>query len=409
MDERSILARYENSLTYAPATVSMYTLQVRLFLRWCAATARDPLSVADVDILEHFAHRVDGGTSPRSLDSARSALKSFYGWLLSQGLVESSPVPNRAMPQPPNALPSTLTVAQLRSMWANAPSIEHQVLVGLLGIGGLAPEEAIAVDVPDCRVNEVSPEIRLEIQKRHGRSPVLPIGPDMREALVKCIGARTRGPLLRRADGSRLDRRTALRWVKSTGRRAGLEPPPSARDLASTLRALAVEHGFSYLGTVRAVGELNPSRSRRWWEHAQNDPEQHAATRLAHLVFNDPSTPAGAVEEACRSHFESHLPDAFSVMAAASALERHLRSVASARAIVPKTPLDKMALAPWADLLRGRGVLSAHEQSAIKAIAEHRSWAAHGWYERITPEIALRVMEDCRRLVAAVPHRADPT
>lgn len=36
------------------------------------------------------------------------------------------------------------------------------------------------------------------------------------------VGERHAGPILRRADGARLDRRTAHRWVRSIGRRAGL-------------------------------------------------------------------------------------------------------------------------------------------------------------------------------------------
>jgi integrase/recombinase XerD len=408
VDAPSLLARYENSLTYAPATISNYKLQVRLFLQWCEETDRDPLDLEDLDFFRYFEERLNSGLGPRSLDPVRSGLKSFYAWLVATGMLASNPVPARSVPQPPNALPATVSIDQLRSLWANAPSVEHKVLVGLVGICGLSPEETLTIDVPDCRVNGQAPAIRLEIQRRHGRSPLMPLSAEMRIAVADCINGRRRGPLLRRVDGQRLDRRTALRWVKATGRLSGLSPAPTARDLSFTLRALAIEHGFSYLSTVRAVGELNPTRSRRWWEHAPNDPERHAATRLANLVFNDPTTPSGAIEEAFRSHYESHLPDAFSVMAAASALERHLRQLAESRGVLPKTPADKMALAPWADLLRGRGVLTAHDQAAVKEVADHRSWAAHGWYERITPEIALRVLEDCRRLVSALPVHAAP-
>ena len=36
------------------------------------------------------------------------------------------------------------------------------------------------------------------------------------------VGERAEGPILRRASGERLDRRTAHRWVRSIGRQAGL-------------------------------------------------------------------------------------------------------------------------------------------------------------------------------------------
>jgi integrase/recombinase XerD len=37
-----------------------------------------------------------------------------------------------------------------------------------------------------------------------------------------CVGERHEGPIVRRKDGQRLDRRTAHRWVRSIGKRAGL-------------------------------------------------------------------------------------------------------------------------------------------------------------------------------------------
>ena len=46
--------------------------------------------------------------------------------------------------------------------------------------------------------------------------------PLLYEALDLVVGERHEGPILRRKDGQRLDRRTAHRWVRSIGKRAGL-------------------------------------------------------------------------------------------------------------------------------------------------------------------------------------------
>lgn len=404
-----MLERYRHSLTYAESTVELYSLQVRLFLDWCEVTSRDPLSAEELDFIRYYEFRMTNGLSRRSLDTTISALKSFYRWLHLTGSIASMPHLGRAAPQLPNALPGTLSIEQMRAMWASAANDQQRLLVGLVGIYGLTADEALAIDVPDCRIDQHEATIRVDVQRRKGRSASLPIEGELRDVLVRCVADRSRGPLFAKPDGQRVSRRAALSWVKAIGNRAGIDPPPTLRDLSFTLRALAIAHGFSYVGTVRAIGEMSPTRSRRWWEQAPVGREHHGGLRLSHLLFADPSTAAGAIEEAYRSHYESHLPDAFAVMAAASALERHLRELAAAHGVEPKTPIERMALMPWADLLRGRGLLTPHDQAAVRAIADHRSWAAHGWYEQITPELAKRVLDECRRLVAslALPPSSD--
>ena len=51
---------------------------------------------------------------------------------------------------------------------------------------------------------------------------VIPLVPRTARMIDLAAGERAEGPILRRASGERLDRRTAHRWVRSIGRRAGL-------------------------------------------------------------------------------------------------------------------------------------------------------------------------------------------
>ena len=56
-----------------------------------------------------------------------------------------------------------------------------------------------------------------------GNKPaVIPLVPRAARTLDLVIGERTEGPILRRHDGHRLDRRTAHRWIRAIGKRAGL-------------------------------------------------------------------------------------------------------------------------------------------------------------------------------------------
>ncbi len=56
-----------------------------------------------------------------------------------------------------------------------------------------------------------------------GRKPAtIPLVPPTARTIDLDVGERCEGPILRRRDGQRLDRRTAQRWVKAIGKRAGL-------------------------------------------------------------------------------------------------------------------------------------------------------------------------------------------
>jgi integrase len=56
-----------------------------------------------------------------------------------------------------------------------------------------------------------------------GNKPAtIPLVPRTARTIDLAVGERHEGPILRRRDGQRLDRRTARRWVRSIGKRAGL-------------------------------------------------------------------------------------------------------------------------------------------------------------------------------------------
>ncbi len=56
-----------------------------------------------------------------------------------------------------------------------------------------------------------------------GNKPAtIPLVPRTARTIDLAVGERHEGPILRRKDGQRLDRRTAHRWVRSIGKRGGL-------------------------------------------------------------------------------------------------------------------------------------------------------------------------------------------
>lgn len=90
----------------------------------------------------------------------------------------------------------------------------------LLGLNGLRVSEACDTDIGDLGFRRGHRTLRI-VGKGH-KPAVIPLVPRTARTVDLAIGERREGPILVRHDGQRLDRRTAHRWVKAIGKRAGL-------------------------------------------------------------------------------------------------------------------------------------------------------------------------------------------
>jgi integrase len=96
----------------------------------------------------------------------------------------------------------------------------HAALAVLLGLNGLRVSEACETNIEDMSFERGHRVLRI-IGK--GNKPALiPLVPRTARTIDLAIGERSEGPILLRHDGQRLDRRTAHRWVRSIGKRAGI-------------------------------------------------------------------------------------------------------------------------------------------------------------------------------------------
>lgn len=90
----------------------------------------------------------------------------------------------------------------------------------LLGLDGLRVSEVCETDIGDLGFDRGHRTLRI-LGKGH-KPAVIPLVPRTARTVDLAIGERREGPILVRHDGQRLDRRTAHRWVKAIGKRAGL-------------------------------------------------------------------------------------------------------------------------------------------------------------------------------------------
>ena len=104
----------------------------------------------------------------------------------------------------------------------------------------------------------------------------------MATTLDLVIGERTEGPILRRHDGARLDPRTANRWVRTIGKRAGLDHVHPHMLRAAFIIA-ALDAGVPLRDVQIAARHADP-RTTTVYDRRRQNYDRHAAYAVVAFV-----------------------------------------------------------------------------------------------------------------------------
>ena len=208
---------------YHGRTLDAYRYDLRAFFQWAADEGLVILSATRPQ-LERYVRAMEGrGLAASTIDRRLSTVCGFYRFAHIDGRIASNPAQYVRRPKVhPNGARG-LDRSELGSFLFAAERIDHAhaALAVLLGLNGLRVSEACSADIENLAF-ERKPHRTLRIVGKGNKPAVIPLVPRTARTIDLAIGERTAGPILLRHDGSRLDRRTAHRWVSSTARRAGI-------------------------------------------------------------------------------------------------------------------------------------------------------------------------------------------
>jgi integrase/recombinase XerD len=111
---------------------------------------------------------------------------------------------------------------------------------------------------------------------------VIPLVPRTARTIDLAIGDRHDGPILRRRDGQRLERRTAHRWVASIGKRAGLDSV-HLHVLRAAFIMAALDAGVLLRDVQTAARHADP-RTTTIYDRRRQDFDRHAAYVVAFVA-----------------------------------------------------------------------------------------------------------------------------
>jgi len=250
----------------SPGTRRAYTTQLRLWFDWCTQHQLEPLADVRRPHVELYARDLEA----RGLAAATVALKlvvltGFYRYCVEEQLVEHSPAVHVRRPkvsQESTRLGLDRTELGAFLVQAGLSGGNDHVLACLLALNALRVSEACSADLTDLAVANGHRVVR--IVGKGNQPALIPLAPRTARAIDAAIGERANGPLLARADGSRLDRHAAGRIVRRLAKRAGLDKPISPHSLRHAAITAALDAGCSLRDVQDFARHADPRQTRRY-------------------------------------------------------------------------------------------------------------------------------------------------
>lgn len=157
-----------------------------------------------------------------TIDRRLSTVCGMYRFAHIDGRISSNPAQYVHRPKVHESQARGLDRSELGAFVFTAERYDHAhaALAVLLGLNGLRVSEACSTNIEDLAFERGHRVLR--VIGKGNKPATIPLVPRTARTIDLAIGERQEGPILRRADGQRLDRRTPHRWVRSIARRAGL-------------------------------------------------------------------------------------------------------------------------------------------------------------------------------------------
>jgi integrase/recombinase XerD len=246
----------------SPNTVAAYRRDLRHLVDFLEGQGVDGPAGASAAVVREFVFRLkDLGLAPTSIRRHISAVRTYYRFLLAEGLVARDPTDRLTSPKKWRTLPSVLTVSEMERL-LGAPHADDplawrdRALVEFGYATGARVSEVVGVQVKDVLFDEGL--VRLFGKGRKER--LVPIGRRAlgavalyhREVRARLEKGNGRGILFLNARGTPLSRVGAWGIIKKLTRSAGITKRVTPHTLRHTFATHLLEGGAD----LRAVQEM---------------------------------------------------------------------------------------------------------------------------------------------------------
>ena len=286
----SYLARVRN---YSPNTAAAYAQDLDCFLIWASNCGIDVLQATHRDFRRFLSSLSGAGYAKTTVNRRLSAVRSFYSWLVREGVIESNPAAVVSSPKLPKPLPHVLSQEDVEKLLkcadASTPAgALDAALVELLYASGARIGEVASLDVD--RIDFSDKSVRLF--GKGSKERIVPLYPAALRALDAYLAharpvllanhkgglaaeeaADAQRALFINARGARMSERSLRAHFEKLLARAGLAgmaTPHTMRHTFATevldggadLRSVQEMLGHASLSTTQIYTHLTPERLR---------------------------------------------------------------------------------------------------------------------------------------------------
>lgn len=286
----SYLARVRN---YSPNTAAAYAQDLDCFLIWASNCGIDVLQATHRDFRRFLSSLSEAAYAKTTVNRRLSAVRSFYSWLVREGVIESNPAAVVSSPKLPKPLPHVLSQEDVEKLLkcadASTPAgALDAALVELLYASGARIGEVASLDVD--RIDFSDKSVRLF--GKGSKERIVPLYPAALRALDAYLAharpallanhkgglaaeeaADAQRALFINARGARMSERSLrARFEKLLARAglAGMATPHTMRHTFATevldggadLRSVQEMLGHASLSTTQIYTHLTPERLR---------------------------------------------------------------------------------------------------------------------------------------------------
>jgi integrase/recombinase XerD len=247
---------------HSPTTIESYLRDLRRLLRFADLHRISGPDRITRPFLREFIYALkDMGLEPATIRRQVSAIHTYFGFLLSEGIVREDPSDRLETPKRWRTLPEVLSIAEVEAM-LGSPTINDPLgwrdrALLELGYGaGLRVSELCGITLPDLVLSEGLVRVLGKGSKERlvpiGRQVVGAVSVYLNTTRVALDRGKTQGRLLLNARGHPLSRVGAWGIVKQHAERAGI----SKRVTPHTLRHTFATHLLEGGADLRAVQEM---------------------------------------------------------------------------------------------------------------------------------------------------------
>ncbi len=247
---------------HSPNTVENYLRDLRRLARYLATRGVSDPGAITRKVLREFVYALkDLGLSPATIRRQVSAARTYFGFLVGEGLLADDPSDRLESPRKGRKLPDTLSIADMEAILA-APGADEPLgwrdrALLELGYGaGLRVSELCGLSIPDLRLSDGLVRVLGKGSKERlvpiGRSVIGAVSVYLHQTRPELDRGNSRNRVLLNARGRPLSRVGAWGIVKRCATKAGIRKRVTTHTLRHTFATHLLEGGAD----LRAVQEM---------------------------------------------------------------------------------------------------------------------------------------------------------